>query len=79
MTNEEIAAEIKKREIEIATQAEFEFDEILIKTIMRAIKDSNHDLSDEFLELFKETLKMSFVNGARFGFLKYVENRIEQK
>ena len=76
MTNEEILEELKRRELEILTQAEFEFDEILAK---KFIKDFEKEIDSSLLKLLVSNMRFAFITGARFGFLKYIENRIEQK
>ena len=76
MTNEEILEELKKKELELATQAEFEFDEILSKRFREELEDK---IGNSLLEFLVANMKFAFINGAKFGFLKYIENRIEQK
>ena len=76
MTNKEIIEELLKREEELATQAEFEFDEILAK---KFIKNFEKEIDSSLLKLLVSNMRYAFITGARFGFLKYIENRIEQK
>ncbi len=80
MTDEEIKQELDKRELELATQAEWEFDEVLLPKVIKALQKTLKLEEDmDFLNVFKESLKMAFVNGVHYGFLKYIENRLEQK
>jgi len=76
MNNEEILEELKRRELEILTQAEFEFDENIAPKI-----ESYLTTEEEKYLFYKtlETIKMVFKTGVSYGFLKYIENRIEQK
>ena len=76
MTNEKVLEELKRRELEIITQAEFGFD----KNIAPKIESCLTTEEEKFL-FYKtiETIKMVFKTGVSYGFLKYIENRIEQK
>ena len=76
MTNEEILEELKRRELEILTQGEFEFDEKILPKIK---KQAGEILDEKFFSNFSKTVRMAFLNGVSYGFLKYIENRIEQK
>ena len=76
MTNEEVLEELKRRELEILTQAEFEFDENIAPKIESCLITEG-----EKVLFYKtiDTIKMVFKTGVSYGFLKYIENRIAQK